>query len=213
MGGRRGYGPTHSQSLEKHFVGMDMFAIFALNKYLNPAIVYNCAQKRIHPTLVIENKVDYGKKPNLNLPEGYGIFISNEDVPNLIIKPTAKSNITTTIITYGGSAEIAADNIERIFYEYDELAQVLILTKIDPLPTNFILSNIPEYTNVITFEEGTKRGCIGDNIISLIAQQKTNVNFASVSSLDTTIPSVKSLELGMLANEKMLLECIKFLQK
>ena len=35
MGGKRGYGPTHSQSLEKHFIGMDMFEIIALNKYLN----------------------------------------------------------------------------------------------------------------------------------------------------------------------------------
>jgi 2-oxoisovalerate dehydrogenase E1 component len=208
MGGRRGYGPTHSQSIEKHFVGMDMFNILALNKYLNPAVVYEYANKRIHPTLIIEQKVDYGKKPTLNLPKEYGIFISDEEMPNLIIKPKVNSNVTTTIITYGGSAEIAVDNIEKLFYEYDELVQVLILSKIDPLPEEFILSNVSE-TNVITFEEGTKRGCIGNNIISLIAQNKSGIKFAVATSLDTTIPSVRALEENMLANENMLIDCIK----
>jgi 2-oxoisovalerate dehydrogenase E1 component len=212
MGGRRGYGPTHSQSIEKHFVGMDMFNILALNKYLNPSVVYEYANKRIHPTLIIEQKVDYGKKPTLNLPKEYGIFISDEEIPNLIVKPKVNSNITATIITYGSSAEIAVDNVEKLFYEHDELVQVLILSKIDPLPEEFILSNVGE-TNVITFEEGTKRGCIGNNIISLIAQNKSGIKFASATSLDTTIPSVRALEENMLANEKMIIDCIKSFNK
>jgi 2-oxoisovalerate dehydrogenase E1 component len=204
MGGKRGYGPTHSQSLEKHFIGMDMFEIIALNKYIKPGIIYEYVHKRIHPTLIIENKVDYGKKANFELPSGYELVITDEKLPNLLIKPISNTNITTTIITYGGTSEIVIDNIEKIFLEYDELIQVLILTKIDPLPEDFILDNIHDDTKVITVEEGTRRGCIGNNIISLIAQNKQNINFKVVASLDTTIPSVKSLEENVLANEKMI---------
>jgi 2-oxoisovalerate dehydrogenase E1 component len=204
MGGKRGYGPTHSQSLEKHFIGMDMFEIIALNKYIKPGIIYEYVHKRIHPTIIIENKVDYGKKANLDLPNGYELVITDEKLPNLLIKPISNTNITTTIITYGGTSEMVVDNIEKIFLEYDELIQVLILTKIDPLPEDFILNNIHNDTKVITIEEGTKRGCIGNNIISLIAQNKQNIIFKVVTSLDTTIPSVKSLEENVLANEKMI---------
>ncbi len=204
MGGRRGYGPTHSQSIEKHFIGMDKFEILALNIYLNPKIIYRYVHKRIHPTLIIENKVDYGKKANLNLPKGYELYISNEELPNLLIKPNGNSNVTTTVITYGGCSEIIINNIEKIFFEYDELIQILILTKIDPLPESFILNNIQNDTKVLTIEEGTERGCIGNNIISLIAQNKRNINFKVVTSLDITIPSVKSLEENVLANEKMI---------
>jgi 2-oxoisovalerate dehydrogenase E1 component len=208
MGGRRGYGPTHSQSLEKHFVGMDMFEILALNKYLPPDLVYQYAHGRIHPTLIIENKVDYGKKPNLNLPPGYGMFLSNEGIPNIVVKPKSRGNITTTIVVYGGISEIPVESLGKLFFDYDELVQVLILTKIDPLPKEFILSNIQDHTKVITLEEGTDRGSIGNNIISLIAQNKTNIRFSCVTSLDTTIPSVKSLEESVLVNEKMLLAAI-----
>ena len=78
MGGKRGYGPTHSQSLEKHFIGMDMFEIIALNKYIKPLDVFNYIHKRLHPTLLIENKVDYAKKANLELPNGYELLVSDE---------------------------------------------------------------------------------------------------------------------------------------
>jgi 2-oxoisovalerate dehydrogenase E1 component len=208
MGGKRGYGPTHSQSLEKHFIGMDMFEIIALNKYIKPGSIYEYVHKRIHPTLIIENKVDYGKKANLDLPNGYELLITDEKLPNLLIKPISNTNITTTIITYGGTSEMVIDNIEKIFLEYDELIQVLILTKIDPLPEDFILNNVHNDTKVITIEEGTQRGCIGNNIISLIAQNKQNITFKVITSLDTTIPSVKSLEENVLANEKMIFNII-----
>jgi 2-oxoisovalerate dehydrogenase E1 component len=209
MGGKRGYGPTHSQSLEKHFVGMDTFEIIALNKYINSELIYKYVHTRKHPTLIIENKVDYGKKANLNLPEGYDIFITNEDLPNLLVKPIDSRNITSTLITYGGSAELVIDNIEKIFFEFDELVQIMILSKIDPLPEEFILSNIKNGTNVFTVEEGTMRGGIGNNIISLIAQNKVNMTFKAISSNDTTIPSVKSLEEKVLVNENMIFKILQ----
>jgi hypothetical protein len=31
MGGKRGYGPTHSQSIEKHFVGVPNTEVISLN--------------------------------------------------------------------------------------------------------------------------------------------------------------------------------------
>ena len=208
MGGKRGYGPTHSQSIEKHFIGMDMFEIIALNKYLNPSIVYEYVHKRIHPTLIIENKIDYGKKANLNLPCGYQILLSDEKIPNILVKPVGNCNITTTIITYGGTSEIAVDNIENLLVNYDELIQILILTKIDPLPEVFILTNVQNDTKVITVEEGSSRGCIGNNLVSLIAQNKQNIIYKVITSLDTTIPSVKSLEEKVLVNETMIFNSI-----
>ena len=90
--------------------------------------------------------------------------------------------------------------IEKLFFDKDELVQVLILTKIDPLPKNFIIQNIPKNTKVITVEEGTERGTIGNNIISLIAKNNLNNTFFSLSTHDIIIPSVKSLEYEVLPN-------------
>ena len=66
MGGKRGYGPTHSQSIEKHFLGIPDLTIVALNHRLHPSVIYkdiiaNCQQ----PAIVIENKILYTRKLNI----------------------------------------------------------------------------------------------------------------------------------------------------
>ena len=62
MGGRRGYGPTHSQTLDKFLIGIDNTKTVAINTFFDPAIVYESILKEEHPVIVIENKTDYGKK-------------------------------------------------------------------------------------------------------------------------------------------------------
>ena len=65
MGGKRGYGPTHSQSLEKHLLGVPDTRVLALHHRFDPAEIYfrllsDAVPSK--PTLVLENKVMYGEK-------------------------------------------------------------------------------------------------------------------------------------------------------
>ena len=41
MGGKRGYGPTHSQSIEKHFLGIPNLGVIALNHRISPEYIYS----------------------------------------------------------------------------------------------------------------------------------------------------------------------------
>ena len=200
MGGGRGYGPTHSQTLEKHFIGMDTFEIYATNRYIDPSLILNHAYKRSHPTLIIENKVDYGKNAVLNLPEGYVAEISNEALPSLLIKPS-NTVATTTIISYGGLAGLVIDNINNYFYEYESIVQVLILTQIDPIPEDLLKLVLKNSKNIIFVEEGCSGGSVGDYFISWMAQNFSNKKFKAVSSKRFSIPSVKSLEEKVLVNK------------
>ncbi len=62
MGGKRGYGPTHSQSLEKHFLGLPgtTDAAPCTHRY-DPGLIYDTLFATIdRPTIVIENKLLYG---------------------------------------------------------------------------------------------------------------------------------------------------------
>ena len=40
MGGKRGYGPTHSQSIEKHFMGLPGTTMLALHHRYDPGLIY-----------------------------------------------------------------------------------------------------------------------------------------------------------------------------
>ncbi len=104
MGGRRGYGPTHSQSLEKFFLGIPNLSVVALNhricpKYLYKTIISNFS----NPFLVIENKILYTMENNKELLFGYNYsYDNNELLPNLVISPK-DYNPEITIICYGGT--------------------------------------------------------------------------------------------------------------
>tara|TARA_B100001059_G_C17810253_1_gene571811 strand:+ start:195 stop:2129 length:1935 start_codon:yes stop_codon:yes gene_type:complete len=200
MGGGRGYGPTHSQTLEKHYLGMDTFVICATNRYIDPDLLLKFALKRKHPLLIIENKVDYGKNATFKIPEGYCSEISNENLPSLIIRPK-NNKANTTIITYGGLAGMVIENIENYFYDYDSIVQVLIITQLDPIPENLLKSIISDTKNIVFVEEGVSGGSVGDYFISWIAQNFSDKNLKSVTSKRFSIPSVKSLEDKVLVNK------------
>ncbi len=56
MGGRRGYGPTYSQSLEKHFLGIPGLTVAALNYRVNPNAFYIPLSKSDGLNLLIEKQ-------------------------------------------------------------------------------------------------------------------------------------------------------------
>lgn len=62
MGGRRGYGPTHSQSLEKHFLGVPGLWVVAPSLCGDPGRLLEQAVLEIDdPVLFVESKTCYGK--------------------------------------------------------------------------------------------------------------------------------------------------------
>ena len=58
MGGGRGYGPTHSQSIEKIFNGLNNIRIVALNTLIDSNLIFKAIENFKHATILIENVKD-----------------------------------------------------------------------------------------------------------------------------------------------------------
>ena len=201
MGGGRGYGPTHSQSLEKHFIGMETFAIFALNRIMDPEIIYQAANARIHPTLIIENKVEYAKNGELTLPIGFEAYsIETATIPIITIEPEEKP--TSAIITYGGFLDHSIESVEKLITANDKIPKIILISQLDPIQEELYVL-IEDCEEIIFIEEGIEGGTVGDYYISKIAQKNTAFkSYKNISSKRVSIPSVKSLEKEVLANFK-----------
>ena len=109
MGGRRGYGPTHSQTLEKLYFGIPGIKIIAPSHFHN---VENLLIKSIqdnNPVLFIENKLLYPMKLQ-SLNAGYiGEFatkIDHKDYYTITLSNYDFEKADITITTYGGMLEI-----------------------------------------------------------------------------------------------------------
>ena len=74
MGGRRGYAATHSQSIEKHFIGLPGTQVLCLHHRYSPALVYDALVAEIdRPTLVVENKGLYSHSVDCSSPAGFTV--------------------------------------------------------------------------------------------------------------------------------------------
>jgi 2-oxoisovalerate dehydrogenase E1 component len=208
MGGKRGYGPTHSQTLDKFLCGIDNIKTVALNIFINPAEVYESIHKESHPVIVIENKTDYGKKIGMIKPINYKVLKNDETYPVIKISPI-NSTPTLTIVTYGTNADWISENLENIFVETDKLAEVIVLTKINPIDYSVIIESVKHTHYLLVVEEGSKQFGIGAEIVAGVMEK---VNFPivikRVGAIPVPIPSVKSLENIVLPSIKNIIEVI-----
>ena len=192
MGGKRGYGPTHSQSLEKYFIGMDNVAMFAISSLIDPTNMI-CELRDIDaPAIIIENKVDYGKKLFKNNEFQKAQQIGGPLGP-ILVKPI-DMDANLTFIAYGGTAREIVDGFIRIFEETGFISQVLCLTSLNPLNLNPMERLLKKTNNVITVEDNSTSFGIGSEIISELLNKNKNIKFRKIGAKPYPIPSIRELE-------------------
>jgi 2-oxoisovalerate dehydrogenase E1 component len=170
MGGYRGYGPTHSQSLEKHFLGVPGTRVLAVHPRWCPGRVYSRLLETIdRPTLVIENKLLYGQRTNPEPPAGCTITATRSDFPTIRITPVAQSQLT--IVAYGGLVTMVESAIEQLKHE-DLACELLIPTQLYPLDIEPIVESVSRTGRILVVEEGQGFGGFGSEIIVQLAADR-----------------------------------------
>lgn len=209
MGGRRGYGPTHSQTLDKFLVGIDNVTTVALNTLLDPAVVYRAVLAQKHPVIVLENKTDYGKKIAQHIPKNF-VAESNEDTfPVVRIRP-AVSAPTLTVVSYGGMADLVAGMLDQIFLGTDWLPELIVPSRISRLPLDLVAASVSRTGRLLVIEEGSAFAGVGAELIAAVLEKTgQSIRAKRIAAHPVPIPSVKTLENIVLPDKTRILEEIK----
>jgi 2-oxoisovalerate dehydrogenase E1 component len=208
MGGKRGYGPTHSQSLEKHFLGITDLSIVALNYRIPPKQLYQAAFTENNPTLVIENKVLYTKKLQTNVLLGYEVAISCEKYPTLKISPQNRKP-DMTILCYGEVLEDVEKAIELAFEEEEIFCEIICPSQISPINLTPILQSVTDTQSLLTVEEGTNIASYSSEIAAHIMEHNIQLKSFGRLANNEVIPSSAQAELNILPNKNSILKKIK----
>ena len=177
MGGKRGYGPTHSQSLEKYFLGIPNLDIIALNERISPRYLYNKLFSNItNPTLVIENKILYTRKLKTEPIAGFEVTESDEMYPTIKITPIS-NNPDLSLFCYGGILEEVEQAVEKVFYEEEILCEVICPAIINPLNMYPILQSIKKSRRLLIIEDGPTIASLGSEVIARIPR---NINHSLI---------------------------------
>jgi len=209
MGGRRGYGPTHSQTLDKFLVGIDNVTTIALNTFIDPGIIYESVYKEKHPVILIENKTDYGKKILAHKLTNFKYERNDDRFPVVRIRPVVH-NSQITIVAYGGMADLVAGCLESIFYETDLVPELIIPSMISGWPLDIIEASVANTGRLVVIEESSAFAGPGSELVSSIVERiNEKIIVKRINAYPVPIPSVKSLENIVLPDKHRIIQEIK----
>ena len=206
MGGRRGYGPTHSQSLEKLFFGLPNVRVIALNyRILNVDILTSLYRSVSKPTIIIENKVDYTLKPSESLIRTHTYSRSIDDLPTLVIKPKGmKSEVT--IFTYGGCLQEVEAAAELLYLEHELAVEIICPLLISPINIYPIFCSVKETSKLLTIEEGSSFSGLGSEIIAQLSVEGVKFERVRQFGNENVLPSSFPAEISLLPNRVSIAE-------
>ncbi len=199
MGGKRGYGATHSQSLERHMVGVPGTQVLCLHHRYSPARLYATLFAAIdRPTLVVENKVLYGKTASAEPPPGYALSCSMEDFPTVRLTPAAPPDLT--VVAVGGMGPEAEDAVLRLFEQDELLADLFLPTRLYPFDARCLLDSLAATRRLLIVEEGQGFAGIGAEIAAQAAELlgPAGLTVRRVAAAPVPIPAARPLEAACL---------------
>lgn len=212
MGGKRGYGPTHSQSIEKFFLGIPDLTVVALNHRLHPEIIYDAIFETCNdPVLVIENKILYTRKLNEGTIDGFLIEQTDEIFPSIKISPENVA-ASVTVVCYGGMLEDVEKAVQLAFDEEDILCEIICPTCLHPFDISAVAASVSNTGKLLMVEEGPGFAALGAEIIAMLAEHGVPLKKTIRMNNNTVIPCSFTAENNLLANPQSILQSIKALK-
>lgn len=213
-GGYRGYGPTHSQSLERMFCGVPGLNVVALSRRHHPARLLDAAVNRDpNPVVFVENKSLYALKPSAGAPDGFEAteqpVRSDSEYPNLVFSTNPSEAAEVTVVTYGGLTDIVEQVMEQLILERETEFDYIVLTQLYPLNADAIVDSCHQTGRLIVIEEATDAYGIGSEVIAKCTRQmNSRLNARSIGSLPMPIPNSRRQEDCVLPNVSRVLNAM-----
>jgi pyruvate/2-oxoglutarate/acetoin dehydrogenase E1 component len=218
MGGRRGYGPTHSQSLEKLLLGVPNVVVVAASECHDLAGLLTNAVEDDRPVFFVENKLMYGR-PNRRPEDGHigelAVRETGTRYPALTFSGTDFTEASATIVTYGGMVPVVLDAVTELVLEHEIFCEVVALSQLLPMELEPVLESVARTGALVTAEEGTLTGGFGAEIAARVAElawSDLRGPVRRVAARDGIVPSARALEDAMLPSADDVVEAIVALE-
>lgn len=207
MGGKRGYAATHSQSLEKHFLGLPGTRVLCLHHRMSPADLYQTLlATNDRPTLVVENKILYGQYADSDPPDGYALFRSEESYPT--VRMTADADPDLTIVAVGGLSMDAEAAASELFEEEEIVADLFLPTQLYPFDVSIIESSLRASRRLLVVEEGQGFVSWGAEVVAQATERFGSIGLGvrRLASAEVPIPAARPFEERCLVNREMIVD-------
>jgi len=195
MGGRRGYGPTHSQSLEKLFLGIPGLTVVAPNSLGDPASLLEAAIAEEDPVLFVEHKLLYSQpmlEPGIGDLTDFIIERIGDPYPNFILRQAGSARLT--LACYGQNFELARAAALALLMDQEIYSEIVLFSKLSPFDLDPLYSSLKRTRRLLTIEEGTLSLGWGAELVARSVEKIEGLHVRRVAAMDLPIANARSLE-------------------
>jgi pyruvate/2-oxoglutarate/acetoin dehydrogenase E1 component len=198
MGGRRGYGPTHSQTLEKLFLGVPGMRVLAPSALIDPGeLLCRTILAGEDPTLFVENKLLY------RLPVGSGSLLQEVDLHRTdgaapVVTGVVRSAPppVLTITAYGYMADLALQAMVKLAFEAEVFCELVVPSQLAPYDAAPLAESVSRTGRLLVVEEGTRTlGWGAEALASCVEALGPGLRQARrLGARDVPVPAADALE-------------------
>lgn len=202
-GGRRGYGPTHSQSLQKHFLGVPDLDVYEITPFHDCGDLFAGALRRGVPAVVFEDKVLYTswRRPAGSADDLFRVDVVGSWPGTAVVRIDGVGDPDCVLITPGGVAERALTAMRELLISHEITCELYVPARLDPLDLEPVLPAAARAGQVVVVEDGPPGGTWGADIAqrlhtALWGQLRGPVRL--LCAADRVVPSAAHLEQAVL---------------
>ncbi|WP_158842368.1 2-oxo acid dehydrogenase subunit E2 [Saccharothrix deserti] len=206
VGGGRGYGPTHSQSVQKHFLGIPNLSLYETTPFHDPYGLLSHALGN-GPAMLFEDKVLYTRR----------MFTDDEVFRcSLVGSAPGWAHVTSpgpadvVLVCPGGVAHRALAAARRLVAQ-GVTVHLLVPGRLHPLELDDVLPLLGAARLIAVAEESTAGGTWGADVAALLYERLWHDLRSPVlrlSSADSIIPSARHLEERVLLGEEHIVNAV-----
>jgi 2-oxoisovalerate dehydrogenase E1 component len=208
-GGRRGYGPTHSQSPETLVSAIPgLTVVFGSHRHDVGDLIRTATLDWLHPVVFFEHKLLYAETQDaesyLEVPAspadpGAAVF------PTLTRRPIGEPDLT--LVTYGGMLPVV-ERVAATLESEDFAVEIVAPALLNPLPRHTLGGLLRSRLRVAVIEEAPIGGGIGAELAATLLEHGFQGRFRRIGAAPVPIPAARSLEAQVLPDERSVLESL-----
>ena len=203
MGARRGYGPTHSQSIEKHFMGVPGLWVVAPHILGEPGRLLRQATLECEaPVVFIESKTCYGRALVSEVPGMTPTVIADEvsPFPTLVLRHDRSEAADGLLWCYGGMTPHCLEAVQHLRDVEGLHLDLAVVSQLSPVPASHIERIVEDgetalfaYAEEASAEHGWSAEILAHVQHHLSASERSG-RHVRIGGAHTPIPSSRALE-------------------
>ena len=208
-GGRRGYGPTHSQSPEHIFTSVPgLTVVYGSHRHRIGELLVDAVLRWPYPVLFLEHKLLYGETVDA---AGYAELPDSGDVAAHLF-PTLRRGAKepdVTLVSFGGMLPVVEAAAQRLEDDEELAVEIVAPSLLSPLPRASLIGHLVARPRVVIVEESHHEFGVGAEIAAALLESGFKGDLLRIGTPPVPIASARSLERSIIPDAALIVDQVR----